>query len=255
MNDSNSRIPEDMVPEVLELASRFYAESNHSYSLAELQQAGKEVQIPPEYMEKAIAHLSDRRRIQQEQERQAKERRQKVQVVTAGVAVAIALWGVLTYNSLSTVSQNVEAKWAQVENQLQRRADLIPNLVSVTKAQVQQEKEIVEMLLRSREAYFQATNFADRQVAIGEMNTAIQQFDRYAAGNPQLQSSQAYRDLRYEIAGTENRIAVERKRYNEAVQLYNQKVRSFPNVLVASLTGFKPKPFFQAQITAAPQIE
>ncbi len=254
MKDSNSQIPEDMAPEVLELAARYYSGSQNSYSLADLQQAGSDVQIPPEFVEKALQEVREKRRIEAQQQQQAQERQKTVKMVAAGVGVAVALWGIFTYNSLSSSVSNVEASWAQVENQLQRRADLIPNLVSVVKAQTAAEQETIALLLRSRESYLQAQNLPQKQAAIAEINVAINRFTQSAATNPQLQSSQAFQNLSYELAGTENRIAVERMRYNQTVEAYNQKVRAFPNSLIAGLTGFTPKPFFSAENKEVPKI-
>lgn len=255
MKDSNSQIPEDMAQEVLELASRYYSGSQNSYSLEQLQQAGSDVQIPPEFVEKAIQEVREKRRIEA-QEQQAAEKRQKtIKKVAAGVAVAVALWGIFTYNSLSSSASDVEASWAQVENQFQRRADLIPNLVSLARVQTEAEQETIALLVRSRESYLQAQNLPEKQAAIAEINVAINRFNQSLGTNPQLQSSQAYQNLSYELAGTENRIAVERMRYNQAVQAYNQKVRAFPNSLIAGLTGFSPKPFFAAENREVPRLD
>lgn len=249
MKNDNLSIPEDMATEVLELASRYYAETENGYSLSELQQAGSDVQIPPELIEKAIEAVQEKRRFEAAQQAQTQQQQKKLKMVAAGLTMAIALWGISAYNSLSGSQQTVEAKWAQVENQLQRRADLIPSLVTVAKMQTAAEKEIVATLVRSRENYLQARDFSQKETAIGEINAAIGQFNQYAATNIELKSSQAFQNLSYELAGTENRIAVERMRYNQAVQAYNQKVKAFPNSLIAGLTGFKPQPFFAAENT------
>jgi LemA protein len=90
--------------------------------------------------------------------------------------------------------------------------------------------------------------------ALTTVNNAIQQFNQYAASNPQLQSSQAFTNLQYEMAGTENRIATERMRYNQAVEVYNRKIQSFPNSIVAGLTGFKAESFFEAETKTAPKF-
>ncbi|MCT7967859.1 LemA family protein [Laspinema sp. D1] len=255
MKDSNSQIPEDMAQEVLELASRYYSGSQNSYSLEQLQQAGSDVQIPPELINKAIQEVREKRRIEAQEQQGAQERQKTIKKVAAGVAVAIALWGIFTYNSLSSSASNVDASWAQVENQFQRRADLIPNLISVAKAQTAAEQETIALLMRSRENYLQAQNLPEKQAAIAEINVAINQFNQSLGMNPQLQSSQAFQNLSYELAGTENRIAVERMRYNQAVQAYNQKVGAFPNSLIAGLTGFSPKPFFAAENREVPRLD
>lgn len=255
MKDSNSQIPEDMAQEVLELASRYYSGSQNSYSLEQLQQAGSDVQIPPEFVEKAIQEVREKRRIEAKAQQAAEERQKTIQKVAAGVAAAIALWGIFTYNSLSSSASNVQGSWAQVENQLQRRADLIPNLISVARAQTAAEQETIALLMQSRESYLQAQNLQEKQAAITEINVAINRFNQAFATNPQLQSSQAFQNLSFELAGTENRIAVERMRYNQAVQAYNQKVGAFPNSLIAGLTGFSPKPFFAAENRDVPRMD
>ena len=141
-----------------------------------------------------------------------------------------------------------------MENQLQRRADLIPNLVSVTQAYAKQEKELVALLVRSRQAYLEATTPNQKAATTVQINQAIDRFRDYAATNPQLQSSQLFTNLQYELTGTENRLAVERMRYNQAVQAYNQKVQSLPNSLVANTFGFEKQEFFQATNTDVPKV-
>lgn len=254
MSQSDERIPEDIAPEVLALASRMYAEQTQSYSQAELIRAGEEVQIPPELIQQAIKEVQAKRQTEQIQQEQAKERQQKIKVVLAGVGVAIALWGIFSYNSLASSEERVDAAWAQVENQLQRRADLIPNLVNVTQASARQERELVNLLVQARQSYIQAETSEQRLAANNNIALAIDRFNNYAATNPQLASSQAYTTLQYELAGTENRIAVERKRYNEEVQRYNQRIRRFPNNVVAGITGFETKAFFQADNPQVPTV-
>ncbi len=254
MNSQDKRIPEDIAPEVLELASRYYANHTQSYSASELVAAGKEVDIPAEFIQQAIRDVQARREQQLQQQRRLKRLRQRLLMIGAGIVAALAFWSALTYNSLQNSSARVEAAWAQVENQLQRRADLIPNLVNVTQAYAKQEKELVSLLVRSRQAYLQADTPDEKAIAIVQVNEAIDRFRNYAAVNPQLQSSQLFTNLQYELAGTENRIAVERMRYNQAVQAYNQRVQGFPNSLVANTFGFEKKPFFQATNTDVPKV-
>ena len=141
-----------------------------------------------------------------------------------------------------------------MENQLQRRTDLIPNLVSVTQAYAQHEKELISLLVQSRQAYLQAVTPEEQATAIVEVNRAIGRFRNYAATNPQLQSSQLFVNLQYELAGTENRLAVERMRYNRTVQDYNQKIQGFPNSIIAKALGFEKQSFFQANTADVPQI-
>lgn len=148
----------------------------------------------------------------------------------------------------------MEARWAQVENQLQRRADLIPNLVSVARSQAAAEQQVIEQLERSRQAYLQATGMEEQQAAMVDVEAAIREFQEAIAGNPELQTSQAFQNLSYEIAGTENRIAVERMRYNQAVQAYNGQLTRFPQSLIANLVSLEEKPYFQAQTREVPDV-
>lgn len=250
MNNPEVRIPEDIAPEVLALASRYYARSTQSYSLSELMQAGAEVQIPAEFIEQAIREIQAQQVQKLELQKRSRHMRQILLKIGAGVVAVSALWSIWTYNSLSSNASNVEAAWAQVENQLQRRADLIPNLVSVTQAYAKHEQELVSLLVKSRETYLQAVTPNEKAGAIAQVNQAINRFSNYAAANPQLQFSQLFINLQYEITGTENRIAVERMRYNKAVQSYNQQIQQFPNSVLAKTFGFKSKSFFQTTTTS-----
>ena len=254
MSNSEIRIPEDIAPEVLELASRYYAEQEKSYADSELVEAATEAGIPARLIEQAIKDVRTQHQHKIEQQRQALASRQRLLKIGAAFLAAIALWSIWTYNSLSGATLKTEAAWAQVENQLQRRTDLIPNLVSVTQAYAQQEKELISLLVQSRQAYLQAVTSEEKAVAIVEVDQAIGRFRNYAATNPQLQSSQLFVNLQYELAGTENRLAVERMRYNRTVQDYNQKIQGFPNSLLAKALGFERQSFFQATTADVPQI-
>ncbi|MBH8556124.1 LemA family protein [Nostocaceae cyanobacterium CENA357] len=254
MNNQDKRIPEDIAPEVLELASRYYAHRTQSYSTSELVAAGKEVDIPAEFIQQAILDVQAKHKQQQQQQQRLTHLRQRLLIAAAGVIAALTVWSTWTYNSIQNSNSRVEAAWAQVENQLQRRADLIPNLVNVTQSYAKQEKELVSLLMRSRQAYLQATTPNEKVAATVQVNQAIDRFRDYASLNSQLRSSQLFINLQYELTGTENRLAVERMRYNQAVQAYNQKIQSFPNILVANTLGFEKKEFFQATNTDVPQI-
>ncbi|MBF2007942.1 MAG: LemA family protein [Chlorogloeopsis fritschii C42_A2020_084] len=254
MNNPEKRIPEDIAPEVLELASRYYADRTQSYSPSELVAAGQEVDIPAEFIEQAIRDVEARHRQQQEKQQRLAHLRQRLLIIGAGIVTALAVWIGWTYNSIQSSNSRVEAAWAQVENQLQRRADLIPNLVNVTQAYAKQEKELVSLLERSRQAYLQADTPNEKAAATIQINQAIDRFRNYAVANPQLQSSQLFINLQYELTGTENRLAVERRRYNQAVQAYNQKIQSFPNSLVANTFGFEKQEYFQAINTDVPKF-
>ncbi|WP_265263702.1 LemA family protein [Spirulina subsalsa] len=255
MSNSNEHIPEELADEVLEVASRLYQETQSRYSLSQLEEAGSEVSIPPEFIQKAIAQVEARQ--QQAAIAQQQKQQRNVTLTYGGIAVGVfvLLWGIFTYNGLAERQQQAEAAWAQVENQLQRRADLIPNLLAVTQAQAQQEQEIVRLLTQSREQYLQATSQQEKIAATTEMNRAIGQFNQWVISQPELGSSRAFIGLQDELAGTENRIATERLRYNQAIQQYNQFVRRFPNSILAGMGGFEAKPYFQAENTELPRIQ
>lgn len=255
MKDSNTNIPEGLAPEVLEIASKLYHEASNSYSLAELQEAGAEVSIPPEFIEQAIAQVEKNQQQEAIAHQQAEKLKSRLTYGGMVLGAFIILWSIFTYNSISARYQQVEASWSQVENQMQRRADLIPNLLALTKAQSQQEQEIIKLLIASRENYLQASSQGEKLQATTEINIAIQQFNQYAATNLKLGSSQAFIGLQDELAGTENRIAVERQRYNQTVQEYNQYLGRFPNSIVGSVLGFQEQPFFKAENIQVPKIE
>ncbi|MEA5576997.1 LemA family protein, partial [Anabaena sp. UHCC 0451] len=126
MNNPEQRIPEEIAPEVLELASRYYANHSQGYSSAELVAAGQEVDIPVEFIQQAIQDVKKREQEKQAAEKQSAKFRQKLLMTGAGIVAAFAVWTGWTYNSIQNSNSKVQAAWAQVENQLQRRADLIP---------------------------------------------------------------------------------------------------------------------------------
>ena len=224
-------ISEEIAPKVFALASQYYADQTKRYSVSDLVRAGEEVQIPPELVQQAIQEIQSR-------QKQAKQQRTSLLRLGVGGLAAVVLWSGWTYNSLSSADSNVNAAWAQVENQLQRRADLIPNLVSVTQAYAQQE--LASLLVESHQDYSQANTQKEKIQATATVNQAIDHFWNYAATNPELQSSQLLLNLQYELAGTENRLAVERRRYHQAVQDYNRKIQQFPDLLLAKAFGFEP---------------
>ena len=201
-------------------------------------EAGTEVYIPPEFIQQAIREIQAR-------QKRARKASQLLFKFSAGMLAAIALWSGWTYNSLSNTESIADLAWAQVENQLQRRADLIPKLIQITEAYAQQEQELVSLLVESRQTYLQASTSEDKLQSLQSLNRAIASFWNYAATNPQLRSSQLYNNLQYELTGTENRIAVERMRYNQAVKTYNQKIQQFPNFIAAHIFGFEEMPLSQ----------
>ena len=161
-------------------------------------------------------------------------------------------WAAATYNQLVRGQQTVDAQWAQVESVYQRRADLIPNLVAVTQSYLTHERTLFAELAKARELYAAAAPGSPQRVnAATDLQRGTVRLIGLIEQYPQLRSQEVVLGLMDELAGTENRIAVERRRYNERVAGYNRLVLTFPRSLVARLFGFAPRPFFQAEADAA----
>ena len=170
-------------------------------------------------------------------------------VVIAVLALIVLLvggWLVGGYNSLVQSRTTVENAWAQVQNVLQRRNDLIPNLVETVKGIAQQEQAVFGEIADARARMAGAKSPEETIAAAHQMDTALGRLFVVVENYPQLKSSENFLRLQDELAGTENRISVERGRYNEAVRDYNVKVQTFPTVIYARMLGFGPKPFFEA---------
>ncbi|HDM09210.1 MAG: LemA family protein [Deltaproteobacteria bacterium] len=150
-----------------------------------------------------------------------------------------------TYNTLVRMDEQVKAAWAQVENQLQRRYDLIPNYVETVKGYAKHEKEVFIKVTEARSKVAGATSIPDKIKANNELSAALSRLLVVVERYPDLKANQNFIRLQDELAGTENRIAVERRRFNETVRVYNTKIRSFPTNILASMFGFKPATFFQ----------
>ncbi len=179
--------------------------------------------------------------------------------VAAAAVIAVSLYGFVkgTYNDFVTLDEKVKSSWAQVENQLQRRYDLIPNLVETVKGYAKQEKDVFIEVTNARSKVGGAGTIPDKIQANNELSSALSRLLVVVENYPELKSNQNFLKLQDELAGTENRIAVERRRYNEAVQAYNVKIRSFPANLLAGIFGFGPAAFFEAPAAArtAPQVK
>ena len=158
---------------------------------------------------------------------------------------ALALSG-CSYNRLVGLREGIDAAWAQVENQLQRRNDLIPNLVEVTKGYAQHEKEIFEAVANARSRLLAAGTRDEKIDAATGLEGALGRLLAIAERYPDLKANTQFAKLSDELAGTENRIAVERMRYNDAVKAYNTAQRTFPTSLWASWVGFTPAKYFEA---------
>ena len=175
-------------------------------------------------------------------------RRALVQVVVLAVAT-IPLTG-CSYNTFVSQEQAIKAQWAQVENQLQRRNDLIPNLVETTKGFAQHEEAVYKDIADARSKLLAAKSPDETIAAANQQTSALGRLLAVVENYPQLKSNEQFNRLMDELAGTENRLAVERMRYNEAVQAYNTSRGQFPSNLTAKMFGFKEYPFFQAPADA-----
>jgi LemA protein len=173
------------------------------------------------------------------------------------VLVAFSVSG-CSYNRLVQLREGIDAAWAQVENQLQRRNDLIPNLIEVTKGYAAHEKGIFEAVANARARMLAAGGSRDEQMAAsGELSSALSRLLALAENYPNLKADAQFNRLSDELAGTENRIATERRRYNEVVQEYNTATKTFPAVITAKLLGFGEQKYFEAPESAkqVPQVK
>ena len=187
------------------------------------------------------------------------------------IAVAVVLlgsfvWVKNVYNGLVTSDENTQSAWSQVENVYQRRADLIPNLVATVKGYAAHESETLENVVAARAKATQVTidpsslsaeEVAKYNDAQGELGNALGRLLLIQENYPDLKANQNFRDLQAQLEGTENRIATERMKFNQAVKDYNTSIRRFPNNIIASMFGFEKKGYFEANSGAenAPKVE
>ena len=175
-------------------------------------------------------------------------RRTLLQVVVLAAA-ALPITG-CSYNTFVGQEVAIKAQWAQVENQLQRRNDLIPNLVETTKGFAQHEEAVYKDIADARSRLLAAKSPEETIAAANQQSSALGRLLAVVENYPQLKSNEQFNRLMDELAGTENRIAVERMRYNDAIQAYNTKRGQFPSNMTAKMFGFKEYPFFQAPAEA-----
>jgi LemA protein len=190
----------------------------------------------------------------------------KIWIVVLGVLAIIALWAVNAYNALVECQEDVESAWSQVENQYQRRADLVPNLVATVKGYAAHEQETLEGVVNARakatQIVIDATNMTPEQIAAyqaaqGELSQALGKLLAIAENYPDLKANENFRDLQAQLEGTENRIATASQFFNDAAKKYNKKVRRFPSNIIAASFGFEQKGYFEADPEAkqAPKVE
>lgn len=173
------------------------------------------------------------------------------------ILVVIALLFIPKYNSLVTAEENVDSKWAQVENQLQRRYDLIPNLVESVKGYASHEQEVIANITQARAQMGSARTPEEQAVANDALTGALSRLLIVVENYPNLKADANFRQLMDELAGTENRLAVAREDYNNEVQQFNKHVKRFPGNLMAGMFGFEQKEYFKAAAGAdkAPSID
>ena len=187
-------------------------------------------------------------------------------IVVAVVAIGLFSWVKSAYNGMVKGDEGVQAAWSQVENVYQRRADLIPNLVATVKGYAEHESETLENVVAARSKATQMTLDAENltpealekyQKAQGELSNALGRLLMIQENYPDLKANQNFLDLQSQLEGTENRIAVERQKFNEAARAYNTLIRQFPKNIIAGMFGCEKKPYFEADETAktAPKVE
>ena len=187
-------------------------------------------------------------------------------IVVAVVVLGIFMWVKGTYNGLVTKQEGVESAWSQVENVYQRRADLVPNLVATVKGYAAHEQETLEGVVSARAKATQMTidptkldeaQMKKFQEAQGELGNAIGRLLMVTENYPELKANENFLQLQAQLEGTENRITVERQKFNETAKGYNTEVRKFPANIIAGMFGFERKPYFEAKEGAdvAPMVE
>ncbi|MCP4050609.1 MAG: LemA family protein [bacterium] len=177
--------------------------------------------------------------------------------LAGGAVLLILIWFFSARNNLISMEEAVNASWAQVENQLQRRYDLVPNLVNTVKGYAKHEKEVFENIAEARSKIAGAGSTSEKIKAANAMESAISRLLMVVENYPALKSNEHFTRLMDELAGSENRISVERRRYNEHVKIFNKSIRMFPGSFVANMSGFTKKDYFQIDQKAktAPKVE
>ena len=189
-----------------------------------------------------------------------------VLIVIAAVVIGIFLWFKGSYNGMVNSQEAVSAQWSNVENQYQRRVDLIPNLVNTVKGYAEHEKSTLAAVIEARSKATQMQINLDNldeasmkkyNALQGELSSALSRLMAISENYPDLKANENFRDLQAQLEGTENRIAVERRKFNDTARSYNTMIRQFPKNIVAGMFGFTAKPYFEAQAGAdkAPEVK
>jgi len=181
-------------------------------------------------------------------------------VIVAIVVVFLVIvsgWYIGTRNRLVTLEESISASWAEIDNQLKRRADLIPNLVATVRGFATQEREVFTQIAEARAKLAGAQTVGEAAASYNQLQSALGRLLVIVERYPELKSNQNFIRLQDELAGTENRIAVARKRYNDSVRVFNTKIRRFPSSIVANMMGFEKKEYFEIEEGAreVPQVD
>ena len=190
----------------------------------------------------------------------------KTWIIIIAVIAVIAVYGISSYNSMVSQEEAVGTAWSNVENQYQRRADLIPNLVNTVKGYAAHEKETFDAVVSARAKATQTTVSIDDltpekmeayQRAQGEVGSALSRLLAVTENYPELKANENFQTLQAQLEGTENRISVERRKFNEVAKAYNTSIRRFPRNILAGMFGFEKRPYFEAQEGAekAPEVK
>lgn len=167
-------------------------------------------------------------------------------IIVIAVIVLIILWVISTYNSLVVLRNRVKDQWAQMDVQLKRRFDLIPNLVETVKGYTKHESETLENVVKARNTYLSATTPEGQMEADGELTKAVSKLFALAESYPDLKANDSFMNLQSQLEDTENKISSARQFYNDTVLKYNNKIEVIPSNIVASLFHFEKEPFFKA---------
>ena len=180
----------------------------------------------------------------------------KSTIIVLVIIAVVAIWGITGYNGLVKADEALNTAWSNVENQYQRRADLIPNLVNTVKGYAEHEKETLDAVVAARTRATQVTVDAENltpeklqeyQKIQNEVGAALGRLLAVAEAYPDLKANSNFLELQAQLEGTENRISVERRNFNEAAKSYNTSIRTFPRSILAGMFGFEKRPYFEAQ--------
>ena len=180
----------------------------------------------------------------------------KSTIIVLVIVAVVAIWGITGYNGLVKADEALNTAWSNVENQYQRRADLIPNLVNTVKGYAEHEKETLDAVVAARTRATQVTVDAENltpeklqeyQKIQNEVGAALGRLLAVAEAYPDLKANTNFLELQAQLEGTENRISVERRNFNEATKSYNTSIRTFPRSILAGMFGFEKRPYFEAQ--------